>query len=52
MPKPPISGVAQSTYTKQLFEKIKKGDVEEVVSMVREYGIDIATLVDEGKNFS
>ena len=41
-----------SPVSKQLFEKVKKGDVEEVVQMVREYGIDIANLIDEPKNFS
>ena len=31
---------------------MKKGEVDEVVSMVHEYGIDLRTLIDETKNFS
>ena len=41
-----------NSVSKQLFEKVKKGDVEEVVQMVREYGLDLTTLLDEPKNFS
>ena len=44
--------VLQTPIVKQLFEKVKKGDVEDVVQMVREYGLDIANLIDEAKNFS
>ena len=47
-----MSSLAFATYGKQLFEKIKKGDVEEVVSLVREYDIDISSFTDEAKNFS
>lgn len=35
-----------------LFDKVKKGDVEEVERMVREQNIDVRSVVDEPKNFS
>ena len=41
-----------SPIQKQLFDKVKRGEVEEVIRMVREFNIDLATLVDEPKNFS
>lgn len=41
-----------NTFGRQLFDKIKRGDVEDVISMVREYGIDLKLLLDEPKNFS
>ena len=44
--------VLQSPIVKQLYDKVKKGDVEDVVQMVREYGLDIANILDEAKNFS
>ena len=50
--KPPIGHYPPITFGKQLFDKIKKGDVEEVSGLVREYGIDLANLIDEPRNFS
>ena len=44
--------VLQSPIVKQLYEKVKKGDVEDVVQMVREYGLDVTNILDEAKNFS
>ena len=35
-----------------MFDKIKKGDIDDVVSMIKDYNIDVATLIDEQKNFS
>lgn len=37
---------------KNLFEKVKRGDVDEVVRIVRESGIDVSQVIDEPKNFS
>lgn len=34
-----------------LFEKVKRGEVDEVVRFVRESGIDISKVIDEPKNF-
>lgn len=42
----------QSPLHKALFDKVKRGEVEEVIRMVRESNIDCANLVDETKNFS
>ena len=36
---------------KVLFEKVKRGEVDEVVRFVRESGIDITKVNDEPKNF-
>lgn len=40
------------TLKKQIFDLVKKGEVDEVVRVVRETGIDIANLLEEPKNFS
>ena len=37
---------------KQIFETIKKGEIDEVVKLIRETGVDIANLQDEARNFS
>jgi len=37
---------------KALFDLIKRGDVQEVIRIVRESNLDIANLQDEPKNFS
>lgn len=37
---------------KTLFEKVKRGEVDEVVRLVRESGIDLGQVMDEAKNFS
>ena len=42
----------QSPLHRTLFEKVKRGEVEEVIRMIRESNIDCANLVDEPKNFS
>jgi len=36
---------------KTIFEKVKRGEVDEVVRLVRESGIDASKLLDEPKNF-
>ena len=36
---------------KQLFDKVRGGDVDDVVRMVREFNIDVSSVVDEAKNF-
>ena len=40
------------TLKKQIFEFVKKGEVDEVVRLVRETGIDIANLLEDAKNFN
>jgi len=35
-----------------LFEKVKRGEIDEVVRLVREQNIDLKHVVDEAKNFS
>ena len=42
----------QNPLHKSLFEKVKRGDVDEVVRIVRESGIDVSQVIDEPKNFS
>lgn len=42
----------QNPLHKNLFEKVKRGDVDEVVRIVRESGIDVSQVIDEPKNFS
>ena len=37
---------------KALFDKVKKGEVEETERFVREHNIDVRSVVDEAKNFS
>lgn len=37
---------------KQIFDLVKKGEVDEVVRLVRDTNLDIANLLDEPKNFS
>ena len=37
---------------KQIFETIKKGEIDEVVKLIRETSVDIANLQDEPRNFS
>lgn len=41
-----------STLGRSIFDKIKKGDIEDVVRTVRESNIDMRNLVDEPKNFN
>ena len=36
---------------KQLFDKVRGGDVDDVVRMVREFNIDVSSVVGEAKNF-
>lgn len=43
----PPANVSNSFY-RSLFEKVKQGDLEEVIAMIREHGIDVANLYDEG----
>ena len=42
----------QSMLHKTLFDKVKKGEVDEVIRMIRTHNIDVSTLIDEPKNFS
>lgn len=35
-----------------LFEKVKRGEVDEVIKLVQESNLDLTSLVDEPKNFS
>ena len=37
---------------RSLFEKVKRGEIDEVVRLVREHNIDLKHVVDEAKNFS
>ena len=37
---------------KTLFDKVKKGDIEDVRRLVNETGIDLRSVLDEPKNFS
>ena len=37
---------------RRLFDLVKKSDIEGVVNLVRESSIDVASVVDEAKNFS
>ena len=48
MPAPhPTASISNSFY-RSVFDKVKSGDIEEVMNMVREHGIDVANLYDEG----
>lgn len=49
--KPGTNGV-QNPLMKTIFEKVKRGEVDEVVRLVRESGIDLSQVVDESKNFN
>ena len=42
----------QSDIIKTFYEKVKKGEVDEVVNMAHEMGIKVSNLTDEQKNFS
>ena len=35
-----------------IFDKVKKGEVDEIIRMVRTHNIDVTTVIDEAKNFS
>ena len=37
---------------KQAFDLIKKGEVDEIVRLVRETGMDMANLLEEPNNYS
>ena len=42
----------QSVLHRTLFDKVKKGEVDEVVRMIQTHNIDCSTVIDEAKNFS
>ena len=42
----------QSVLHRTLFDKVKKGEVDEIIRMVRTHNIDVTTVIDEAKNFS
>ena len=42
----------QSVLHRTLFDKVKKGEVDEIIRMVRAHNIDVSTVIDEAKNFS
>ena len=35
----------------QQYQKVKKGEVDEVLRMIRDFNIDCSSVVDEAKNF-
>ena len=37
---------------KQIFDKVKKGEVDEVIRIIRESNIDVTQIQDEAKNFN
>jgi ankyrin repeat protein len=41
-----------SSITRAFFEKLKKGDFEEIVQMVDSYGLDCSTLQNDAVNFN
>lgn len=43
---PALNASSNSLY-KQFFEKVKKAEVEEVISMVNQMGLDIANLQND-----
>ena len=44
-------GQQLSSEHKQLFEKVKRGEVEEVARMVRDFNIDVTVVIDEKDKF-
>ena len=45
------SGQPLSSLHKNLFEKVKRGEVEDVIKMVRDYNIDPSVVIDEKDKF-
>ena len=42
----------QNPLHKAIFDKVKRGEVDEVIRLVRESSIDVKQVLDEPKNFS
>jgi len=45
-------GTNASSLFKSLLEKVKRGEIDEMIRLVRESGVDMSQVFDESKNFS